>query len=163
MNQAELERLRGRLGAALGAEGIEEVQENGSIVLSTQALLEAGRYLRDEEGLDYLSNLSGVDWIEREQFEVVYHLYAMQRGERVVAGEEVEGLLGPVVLKVRVPRDRPVVPSVTSLWAGALWQERETYDMFGIRFQGHPDLRRIYLWDEFEDYPLRKDYPPEEE
>ncbi len=151
-----------RLEAFLPAGAVQEVQEDGTRVLSPEFLLEAGRYLRDVEGFDYLSNLSGVDRLERGYFEVVYHLYAMRRGERLVRGEAPDGPLGPLVLKVRTPREDPRVPSVSALWPGALWQERETYDMFGLRFEGHPDLRRIYLWDEFEDHPLRKDYRPEE-
>lgn len=151
-----------RLEKALPAGAIQEIQESGARVLAPEFLLEAGRYLRDEEGFDYLSNLSGVDWIERGYFEVVYHLYAMRRGARIARGQDPGGPLGPVVLKVRVPRDQPVVPSVTSLWPSALWQEREVYDLMGIRFEGHPDLRRIYLWDEYEDHPLRKDYAPKE-
>jgi NADH:ubiquinone oxidoreductase subunit C len=163
MTQEELQELLARMKAALPADSVEEEQESGAVVLRPGVFLEAGRYLRDEEGFDYLSNLSGVDWIEQGQFEVVYHLFAMERGERVVLGKEPGGPLGPVVLKVRVSREDPVVPSAASLWPGALWQERETYDMLGIRFDGHPDLRRIYLWDEFEDHPLRKDYVSEEE
>lgn len=163
MTDDELQALLSRMKAALPAAAVQDELEDGAIVLNPAGLLEAGRYLRDEEGWDYLSNVSGVDWIEQGQLEVVYHLYAMQRGERVVLGEDPAGPLGPVVLKVRVPRDAPVVPSVVSIWPGALWQERETYDMLGIQFEGHPDLRRIYLWDEFEDHPLRKDYVPEEE
>ncbi|MGB9722635.1 MAG: NADH-quinone oxidoreductase subunit C [Chloroflexia bacterium] len=151
-----------RLEKVLPAGAIQEVQESGALVLAPEFLLEAGRYLRDTEGFDYLSNLSGVDWIERGYFEVVYHLYAMRRGERLVRGESPEGPLGPLVLKVRAPREDPRVPSVSALWPSALWQERETYDMLGIRFEGHPDLRRIYLWDEFVGHPLRKDYRPEE-
>jgi NADH/F420H2 dehydrogenase subunit C len=151
-----------RLEQVLPAGAIQEVQESGAWVLAPEFLLEAGRYLRDVEGFDYLSNLSGVDWIERGYFEVVYHLYAMRRGERLVRGEQPDGPLGPLVLKVRTPRQDPRVPSVTSLWPSALWQERETYDMLGIRFEGHPDLRRIYLWDEFVGHPLRKDFQPEE-
>lgn len=154
--------LPARVEAVLAEGAIEEVQENGSMVIRPDALLDACRYLRDEEGLDYLSNLSGVDWIAQGQFEVVYHLYAIRRGERLLEGQPPDGPVGPVVLKVRVPRETPVAPSVTSVWPGALWQERETYDMLGIRFEGHPDLRRIYLWDEFADHPLRKDYLSEE-
>ncbi len=162
MTLPELQTLYERIVQNLSPEAIEEMQDNGAMRVRPGSLLDVCCYLRDEEGFDYLSNLSGVDWIEQEQFEVVYHLYAMQRGERLVLGEKSEGPLGPVVLKVRAPRDNPVVPSVVSVWPGALWQERETYDMMGIRFEGHPDLRRIYLWDEFEDHPLRKDYVPEE-
>ncbi len=151
-----------RLEKVLPAGAILEVQEGGARVLAPEFLLEAGRYLRDVEGFDYLSNLSGVDWIEHGYLEVVYHLYAMRWGERLVREGVTDGPLGPLVLKVRTPREDPRVPSVSALWPSALWQERETYDMLGIRFEGHPDLRRIYLWDEFEGHPLRKDYRPEE-
>ena len=190
MTAEELQAWRTRLEAVLPSGAIREVQESGALVLRPEALLEAGRFLRDEEGFDYLSNVSGVDWLEQNEFEVVYHLYALRRGERmlttgqpdgaplapgpsqesqlsVAASAEAkrvsaEGVLGPVVLKVRVPRDNPVVPSVTGLWLSALFQEREVYDMFGLHFEGHPNLKRIYLWDEYTDHPLRKDYVPEE-
>jgi NADH:ubiquinone oxidoreductase subunit C len=162
MSAEELQALRARVEAALKPGALLEVQENGAFLLDPAELVEAGRYLRDQEGFDYLSNVSGVDWIAQGYFEVVYHLYALRRGERVIRGERADGPLGPAVLKVRAPRDNAVVPSVTSLWPSALFQEREVYDMFGVRFEGHPDLRRIYLWDEFSDHPLRKDYVPEE-
>jgi NADH:ubiquinone oxidoreductase subunit C len=162
MTSQDLEALCARIEAALSTEPIEEVQEGGSLLISTSALLDTCRYLRDEEGFDYLSNLSGVDWLEEGKLEVVYHLYAMRRGEKTAHGENPEGPLGPVVLKVQVDREQPVVPSVSSIWLSALWQERETYDLLGIRFDGHPNLKRIYLWDEYEDYPLRKDFVPEE-
>lgn len=162
MTAAELQALRARLETALPAGAIQEVQENGAIVLAPDALLEAGRALRDGEGFDYLSNVSGVDWLEQGYLEVVYHLYALRRGVRMAATGQADGPLGPVVLKVRTPRANPILPSVTALWSSALFQEREVYDMFGVRFEGHPNLKRIYLWDEYTDYPLRKDYVPEE-
>lgn len=162
MTVEELQNLRARLEVALEPGSIEEVQENGALRLRAEALLPAARYLCDQEGFDYLANVSGVDWIEQRQMEVVYHLYAIRRGERLLLEGHAGGPLGPIVLKVRVPRETPVVPSLSSIWPSALFQERETYDMLGIRFEGHPDLRRIYLWDEFEDHPLRKDYVPEE-
>ena len=162
MTAEQVQALRARMEAALPAGAIQEVQENGALLLPAEALLEAGRYLRDQEGFDYLSNVSGVDWIEPGYFEVVYHLYALRRGERMLSTGQADGPLGPVVLKVRVPRDAPVLPSLTPLWPSADFQEREAYDLFGLRFEGHPNLRRIYLWDEYSDYPLRKDYVPEE-
>jgi NADH:ubiquinone oxidoreductase subunit C len=162
MTAEELHALRVRLEEVLAPGAILEVQASGALVLQPEALLEAGRALRDREGFDYLSNVSGVDWLEQGQFEVVYHLYALRRGEQLLLSGQAGGPLGPVVLKVRVPRDEPVVSSVTPLWPSALFQEREVYDMFGIRFAGHPNLKRIYLWDEFTDHPLRKDYVPEE-
>jgi len=162
MAGAELEGLRARMEKALPQGALQEVQADGAMQIRPNALLRAGQFLRDQEGFDYLSNVTGVDWIEQGQFEVVYHLYAMRRGERIVLGKDPDGPLGPVVLKVRVPRGDPAVPSVVPIWPSALWQEREVYDLMGIRFDGHPDLKRIYLWDEFEDHPLRKDYSPEE-
>ncbi|MGH2436146.1 MAG: NADH-quinone oxidoreductase subunit C, partial [bacterium] len=78
-------------------------------------------------------------------FEVVYHCYSHQSLEELM-------------LKVRIPRDKPTVPSVTSIWDGANWHEREAYDLFGIIFEGHPNLRRIMMTDDWIGHPLRKDY-----
>jgi|YelNatPaOPRAMG01_1025707.scaffolds.fasta_scaffold73271_2 NADH:ubiquinone oxidoreductase subunit C len=163
MTDAEWIALRDRMARALPAGAFEEGPADGVIHVQPRSLLYVGRYLLETEGFDYLSNVTGVDWLAEGEFEVVYHLYAMRRGARIARGEDPGGPLGPLVLKVRVPRERPVVPSVTSLWPSALWQEREVYDLMGIRFEGHPDLRRIYLWDEYEDHPLRKDYAPKED
>lgn len=98
--------------------------------------------------LDYLSSVTATDYLEF--LECVYHLYSMSQK------------LGPVVLKVRVPRKNPEVPSLVSVFRGAEFQEREVYDMYGIRFTGHPDLRRIFMWEGFEGYPMRKDYQQED-
>jgi NADH:ubiquinone oxidoreductase subunit C len=117
-----------------------------TIVLKTDRLPDVAAYLRDEIGLDYLASVTGVD--RGDEFEVVYHLGTMARQE------------GYLVLKVRVPRQLPEVPSVTPLWRGAEFQEDEIYDLMGIRFTGHPDLRRIMLWEDYEGYPLRKDFRP---
>ncbi len=84
------------------------------------------------------------------RFAAVYHLFSTTLFHRLR-------------IKCRVPEDDPVIPTVTSVWAGANWLERETYDMYGIRFNGHPDLRRIYLYDEFVGHPLRKDYGKHDE
>jgi NADH-quinone oxidoreductase subunit C len=107
------------------------------------------RALREESGFDlsFLSDLMVVDWPEREpRFDIVYHLRSLTKGHR---------------LRVRIGIDDadPWVTSVAALWKAADWLERECYDMFGIRFEGHPDLRRILLYDSFEGHPLRKDYP----
>ena len=94
-----------------------------------------------------LTDLTVVDRLgEQPRFEVVYHLYSVAKNHRVR-------------LKVGVPEDAPVVASATALYASADWMEREAFDLYGIRFDGHPDLRRILLYDEFEGHPLRKDYP----
>lgn len=116
-----------------------------AILVKADNLLELGRHLRDEEEYDYCSSVTGVDYPDR--FEVVYHLYSMRK----------EG--GPIILKVHTSREDPEVPSVVSLWPGADWQEREVWDLMGIRFAGHPNLKRILMWEGFEGHPLRKDFP----
>jgi NADH-quinone oxidoreductase subunit C len=97
---------------------------------------------------NFLSDVTAVDyWKQKEpRFEVVYHLYSLDRGHRLR-------------LRVPVPENDPTVESLTPLWKGANFLEREVWDLFGIRFIGHPDLRRILLYDEFQGHPLRKDYP----
>jgi NADH-quinone oxidoreductase subunit C len=114
-------------------------------------LLEVGRVLRDEARFhfDYCSFVTAVDRPEQQQFEVVYHLYSMD-------------LRHEVLLKVRVPRSSPKVPSVVELWRGTDWHEREAYDLFGIKFEGHPDLRRLMMTEDWAGHPLRKDYVYEE-
>jgi NADH/F420H2 dehydrogenase subunit C len=116
-----------------------------SIVVKAENLVELGRYLRDEEEYDYCSSITAVDYPDR--FEVVYHLYSMKN----------EG--GPVILKVHADRENPQVPSVTSIWPSADWQEREAWDLMGIQFPGHPNLKRVLLWEGYQGHPLRKDFP----
>ncbi len=117
------------------------------LVLDAEQLTAAATYLRDAIGFDYLTHVSASDYPDR--LEVVYNVYSSQLD-----------LQGPgLPLKVRVPdRAEPRVASMTPIWPGANFQEREVWDMFGIHFEGHPDLRRILLWEGFEGYPLRKDY-----
>ncbi|HUV03652.1 MAG TPA: NADH-quinone oxidoreductase subunit C [Armatimonadota bacterium] len=129
----------------------ESVEETGEIsgvptlLVRADAILDICAFLKEEPGLsfDYLMSLTAVDWPDR--LDVVYHLYSILQKHYVT-------------LKVRADRATPVVPSVTSVWKAANWQEREVYDMFGIRFEGHPDLRRILLEPDWEGFPLRKDY-----
>jgi NADH/F420H2 dehydrogenase subunit C len=116
-----------------------------AILVKADNLVELAQHLRDEEGYDYCSSITGVDYPDR--FEVVYHLYSMKK----------EG--GPVILKVHASREEPEVPSVVSLWPGADWQEREVWDLMGIRFSGHPNLKRVLMWEGFQGHPLRKDFP----
>jgi len=110
-------------------------------------LLEIGRVLAadPEFGLSYLSFVSGIDRPDSGDIEVLYHLYSLQTQDELA-------------LKVRVPRDQAAVPSVTGIWDGANWHEREAYDLLGITFDGHPDLRRIMMTDDWIGHPLRKDY-----
>ncbi|MCL5960944.1 MAG: NADH-quinone oxidoreductase subunit C [Chloroflexi bacterium] len=129
------------------AEGVIEVKTGPSPELQIRAerIAEICRYLESTSGLEfnYLINLTAVDWVH--YFELVYHLQSIRTGRTVT-------------LKAHLDHDDPVAPSVADIWAGADFQERETYDLFGIRFSGHPDLKRILLYDEFEGHPLRKDY-----
>jgi NADH-quinone oxidoreductase subunit C len=147
-------------------------------LLVERACLEAARFLRDSPGLrlDYCSNVTGVDWLDTEVsekvkvktfadgveqeveevrkhkspgfLEAVYHLYSMEKKH------------GPVILRLRTENrtDKVHLPSLTAVWRSAEFQEREIFDLYGIIFDGHPDLRRILMWDEFEDHPMRKDY-----
>ena len=101
------------------------------------------RFLRDQLGFDLLSCISGVDMLDH--LETVYHVRSITRGQFLQ-------------LKVRVDHEKPEVDSVVSVWPTANWLERETYDLFGIRFAGHPDLRRMLLDDDFEGYPLLKSF-----
>lgn len=116
-------------------------------VVPREKLLEIARAVATdaEFELPYLSFVSAVDRPEAGEFEVVYHCYSHQSLEELM-------------LKVRIPRDTPTVPSVTSIWDGANWHEREAYDLFGIIFEGHPNLRRIMMTDDWIGHPLRKDY-----
>lgn len=116
------------------------------VIVDAEHLLEAGRLLRDQLGFNFLSSVTGVDLIEENKMEVVYHAYSINDGG------------GALVFKVQVGRDDPVVPSLVPLWPAAEFQEREAYDLLGIRFDGHPDLRRILTWDGFHGHPLRKDW-----
>ncbi|HEY2930624.1 MAG TPA: NADH-quinone oxidoreductase subunit C [Acidobacteriota bacterium] len=118
-------------------------------VVRGDRIVEIARFIRDHPELQYnfLIDLTAVDYPRRSpRFEVVYHFLSLPFKHRVR-------------LKVPVEEKNAEVPSLVSLWDGANWFEREVWDMFGIRFQGHPDLRRILLYEGFEGHPLRKDYP----
>lgn len=117
--------------------------------VTADELIAVLRHLGTEEGFDMLADLSGIDWgvEQRPRFGVAYHLFSTGRHEYV-------RLVAPCS-----DSDPPTIPSVVSLWPGADWHERETFDMFGINFEGHPDLRRILMWDGYPHFPLRKDFP----
>jgi NADH-quinone oxidoreductase subunit C len=146
MSSITLERLKGRF-----EKSISEVGEFGgglTIIVKKEDIVQLCQFLRDDPELSYnfLSDLCGVDYLERKpRFDVVYNLYSIERNHRVR-------------LKVRV-EDGENVPSVTSVWSSANWHEREVFDMLGIRFYGHPDLRRILMPEDWEGHPLRKDFP----
>jgi len=123
---------------------------NNGLVLKPEDLVRVAKFLKESEEfkLNYLSLITAVDYLEF--LESVYHLYSMDKRT------------GPLILKVRVPRERATIPSLVPVFRGAEFQEREAYDMMGISYEDHPDLRRIFMWEGFEGYPLRKDYIPED-
>ncbi len=126
-------------------EAVAEVSGR-AILVRSEALFRVAEYLRKSPELDfdYLSYITAVDYYD--YFEVVYHLISIKHNHNLV-------------MKTRCyDRQDPSVPSVVSLWQGADFQEREIYDLMGISFEGHPNLKRIFLWEGFEGYPLRKDY-----
>ncbi len=177
-----LEQLKARIEAAVGAR--LEIIPNGSAANQPSLLVESAaarklaEFLRDDPALqfDYASNVTGVDWpektlkekikvkktvdgVEKEveetvekktpaYLEAVYHLYSMALKH------------GPVIIRMRTENrtDKVTLPSLTPVWRSCDFQEREIFDLYGIIFEGHPDLRRILMWDEFTDHPMRKDY-----
>ncbi len=138
------QQLAARFGDAIGAleEGLSP-----AIRVSRGAIVGVCTYLKTDPALafDCLSNQSGVDYPKRDEIEVVYHLISYR-------------LRHACVLKVSVPRDNPSMPSVCGVWRTANWQEREIFDLLGVVFDGHPDLRRILLPEDWVGHPLRKDF-----
>jgi NADH-quinone oxidoreductase subunit C len=178
-----LEKVKSDIEAAISGCRLEIIPNGSpsgqhSLLVASECALEVAKFLRDspEWRLDYCSNVTGVDWLDSEtsekvkvkkivdgveqeveeikktQFkgylEAVYHLYSMEKKH------------GPVVIRMRTGNrtDDVHLPSLEPVWRSADFQEREVYDLYGIIFDGHPDLRRILMWDEFEDHPMRKDY-----
>ena len=132
-------------------EGVKFDRDEMTIVVERSAIREACALLRDDSGcaFNFLSDITCVDWYPSEpRFEVVYHLLSISNKERVR-------------LKVRLNSSSPVVESLTSVWPGANYFEREVFDLFGVRFTGHPYLRRLLMPEDWEGHPLRKDYPVE--
>lgn len=183
MSLEPLEQIKLRLEEAIAGLQTEIVPNESpsgqrSLLIDGEHALVAARLLRDDPAwqFDYASNVTGVDWpdtvlkekvkvkkvvdgvekeveetIERAKpgcLEAVYHLYSMRLKH------------GPLVIRMRTKNrvDQVTLPSLTPVWRGAEFQEREIYDLYGIRFEGHPDLRRILLWEGFADFPMRKDY-----
>lgn len=114
-------------------------------IVPADKLIEFATTIRDDLGYDFLSSVTGVDYLPEEKMEVVYHAYQSDGGPALV-------------FKVQTARDTSVVPSLVSIYPGADFQEREAWDLLGIQFEGHPDLRRILMWDGYEGHPLRKDW-----
>ena len=136
-----IRRLRERFGEDIGEATIDRQQ--AIVIVSSARLRDVGRHLRDDEKFSLLEDLTAVDWYERRpRFDVLLNLYSFEKNQR---------------LRVKAQTDN-TCPSVVELWSTANWLERECYDMFGLRFEGHPNLKRILLPDEWNGHPLRKDY-----
>ncbi len=140
-----VELLQSRFGPQITAAFPEDLHPR--IHTTAEHWLEIARFLHDDPRLqlDWLANLSGVDYVADEQLAVVYDLYSSE-------------LKHTFAVKVYCDRADARVPSVTALWPAANWHEREAYDLLGITFEGHPDLRRILMADDWVGHPLRKDY-----
>ena len=186
-----VDEIKAAIEAAVPGAGVEIVQNPGpaaqhTLLVKRETAVAVATFLRDSDefALDYLSNLTGVDWLDKEitekvkvtrtvtktvdgaeqqveetveesrkrvepgYLEAVYHLYSMQKKH------------GPVIIRMRTGNrtDDVQLPSMTPIWRAAEFQEREVFDLFGVVFDGHPDLRRILMWDEFKDHPMRRDY-----
>lgn len=139
------ERLKAKFGESVGDADLEA--KDPWILVPPQAIRDVCRYLCDDPDLrfDSLSNESGVDYKNEGYVEVVYHLYSYTFRHLAV-------------LKVRTPRDEAVIPSVESVWKAAIWLEREIFDLLGVTFTEHPDLRRLLMPEDWVGYPLRKDF-----
>jgi NADH:ubiquinone oxidoreductase subunit C len=143
------EQVKSRIQTALGPVKLKPLKD--SLLLEEPGdLLKVAGFLRESPDyrLDYLSSITAVDYLK--YLESVYHFYS------------VEKKLGPLVLRVRVTKSKPAIPSLTALYLSAELQERENYDLFGIVYENHPDLKRLFLWENFDGHPLRKDYLQED-
>lgn len=118
---------------------------NDDAVVHAERLPDVMLYVRDSLGYQLLSHMTAVDYYAYNLIEVIYHVYRIDGGP----GQ---------MIRVRVPRDNPVIPSISPFWPGANLQEREAWDLYGVQFPGHPYHKRIYMWEEFEGHPMRKDF-----
>jgi NADH-quinone oxidoreductase subunit C len=145
------EDLLERLGQSFGSKIQNKTEFRGetSYAVDANDLREITKFCRDELLFDYLIDITSIDdFGEEPRFEIIYHLYSMPHAVHLR-------------LKLKIPEEPGVVDTVSDIWPTANWHEREIYDMMGIRFNGHPDLRRILMWDGYPFYPLRKDFPLE--
>jgi len=146
MNAQEIHaKLQAQFGDAVG--GLSETKIDPFATVKSDKIVEICQFAKTAAGLefDYCEDVTGIDWPARNLIEIVYHLFSLQHRHQIV-------------LKVETDRAQPCVPSVQGVWKAANWLEREVYDMLGVDFVGHPDMRRILLPDDWIGHPLRKDY-----
>jgi len=148
MSQKAVDALKAKFPEAIVSDHAWRGDE--TVVIKREHLLEVCAFLRDDPALDFKMpiDVCGVDYLGHKEprYEVVYHLFSVTQRARLR-------------LKVEVDEDDATVPSVIGIWRGVDWFERECWDMYGIRFEGHPELKRILMYEGFEGHPLRKDYP----
>ncbi len=146
MTQEEVcTQLKAQFGAAVG--DLSQTKGDRFVIVKGESIVEVCRFLKTAPGLefDYCQDITAIDWPARNLIEVVYHLYSLVHRHGLV-------------LKAETDRAAPTIPTVEGVWKAATWLEREIYDLFGVNFSGHSDLRRILLPDDWVGYPLRKDY-----
>jgi NADH-quinone oxidoreductase subunit C len=146
MNEQEIHaKLKAQFGDAVGV--LTDAKVDPFVTVEADWIVEICQFAQAEAGLDfdYCEDVTGIDWPARNLIEVVYHLFSLQHRHQIV-------------LKVEADRSQPSVPSIEGVWKAANWLEREVYDMLGVTFVGHPDMRRILLPDDWVGHPLRKDY-----
>ena len=144
----EMAALAASINQALQA-GQAVTPEKDTLVVAPEHLVAFAKHARNELGYDLLSNVTGVDYLGREgdRFEVVYHAYSTRQPDKPV-----------LVFKARASEEKPELPSLYDIWKTCYLQEREIYDLYGINFTGHPNMKRVLLWDDFHGHPMRKDY-----
>jgi NADH-quinone oxidoreductase subunit C len=178
-----LEQIKSRAELAVPGSKIDIVPNPGpanqpSLLIDHEHAVAVARFLRNDPmlRLDFCSNATGVDWLDRtvkKTNKVKKVIEGVERDVDETSEEKIPGYLeavyhlysirhkhGPVVIRLRTKdrAEQTPLPSLTPIWRSAEFQEREIFDLYGIHFEGHPDLRRILMWDEFQDYPMRKDY-----
>ena len=177
-----LEQIKNRAELAVRGAKIDIVVNPGpsgqsSLLIDNEHALEIAKFLRDHPALsfDFCSNVTGVDWLDRvvkKTTKVKQVVDSVEKEIDQTSEEKISGYLeavyhlysirlkhGPLIIRMRAPdRNNARLPSLTPVWRSAELQEREIFDLYGIHFDGHPDLRRILMWDEFVDHPMRKDY-----
>lgn len=139
------QKIQERFGSAI--ESFNEQAPDPYVLVKPEQTAEVCRFLKEDPALafDCLSNMSGVDYLKENKLRVVMHLYSYTHRHQII-------------IKVDTPRDRPEMPSVEGIWKAANWQEREIYDLLGVVFTGHPDLRRLLMPEDWVGHPLRKDF-----
>jgi len=160
---AAVDEVLGKVKALLGADVLDTHDHRGdaTVLVPVARVRECLQRLRDDPALAFnlLVDLTCVDYLGREpRFELVYHLASLDLSPGTSGFSKIRHRLR---VKAGIPSERVEADSVVALWDAANWYEREVWDLYGVQFRGHPDLRRILLYDEFEGHPLRKDYPKE--